>query len=721
MAQAQTPIKSAELVVLPENNEALGRSEGLDVRTFLHTLPQGKGSVFGLITIEHKDELARERIIHIVQSHLEHLAADLADEANPARRFEQALARINRDLGKTARQMQMAFERLRAVVGIVVKGQIFISGIGTLQAIFLHKTAENRFVIYELDAQFEDREERTWDKPFTAVLDGELHPNDVLYVATPVTHSILGIHELQDILVTLPPAGALERVQQFLPTTEPYGAVCFRAFEPDISGVTKANPIGSLNELSHTQSRTATVLGDHQPDFIGNIKEAANKLRKKLRSPGARGVVVVAKKIAGVIIHGLALIFTGLLSGLKFIGQKIQDIVQARRSRMSLKKGVGHRSRTGKTNFPFSWRALALVGVLVIALVIVVIILPNGGGQNKTDEVFAQNVEGIEGYILAAQASLIYNNTEEAQRNLDDALSTLETMPQDTAEHLNAIALLEAELAALAAEINGITLIKPTLVGDLRQTETTANILSVTGTTRGLVSVTDTLGVYRLDLATAAWLKDELTNGPLARVTNTVATSENILALDTTEQLARANFTTKTFNLITSGTPGMASVEDIFIYNETLYALTALDQQIVKMRAQGENYEAGTPWITARSHDLSTARALAVDSDIYILLADTVTRFTSGRESTWAPASISPALTNPTDLWTTFESKYLYILDPAETRVIVIEKETGAITAQYVAEEFAGAVGFAIDENTKKITIVTSTEAWEFTPQHLVK
>ncbi len=182
----QLVIKSADLVIAPPRGE-------LDVRGVLHTLPLGKGWVFGLFTLDIKDETDRERIAHILRSHLEHLAADLAEETNVVRRFEQTLSRVNRDLHRASKDLSLSIDKFNAVIGVLSRGQIFLSGIGKLKTLFLHKTAERRYVIYELDAKFHDGQERTWEKPLVAVLDGELHPGDIFYLATPISHQILGM------------------------------------------------------------------------------------------------------------------------------------------------------------------------------------------------------------------------------------------------------------------------------------------------------------------------------------------------------------------------------------------------------------------------------------------------------------------------------------------------------------------------------------------------
>lgn len=718
-------IKSADLVIAPAKSEH-------DVRTMLHTLPQGKGWVFGLMDLEHKDDIGRERVAHILSSHLEHLAADLAQDVNAVRRFEQGLSRINRDLSRAAKDLSLKIEKFQGVVGVVSKNQIFLSGLGELRALFLHKTAERRYVIYELDAQFHDGEERTWEKPFLAVLDGELHPGDIFYLASRVSHNIINMNELQDVLVTLPPAGALQRIQQYLPPTEPYAAVAFHAMEEDKTGVIrKANPIGSLKELAGTKERTATVLGDQQPDLVSTVKELGNSLSKKLASPGTRGALTTLKRGLKILVSVGAKVAAVVATGLSKLGQMIGDALSKHRTSRALKRGTGH-SRTTRATSAMSGagkfirdlsapRKLGLLSFLLIMVILGGVLFLNNGASDKqkAQEAFASSVTGIEEKILAAEASLIYKNNAEAQRHFDEAAVALEALPKETPEQMSEADRLAEQLTTLQAKIRGLTLVQPTLLANFRTLESSASLVNATGTVNGIVALGDNLSVYTLAKGANAWSNLQATHGPLSRIVSSTTSGEDALVIDSTQQLGRADISALTLNPIASGTNNMASVEDITVYNDSLYALTAKSQQIVKMRAQGETYEAGTPWITARTTDLSTARAVAIDANVYVLLANDIVKFTSGREQTWPHGPIDPPLSQPTDLWTAFESKYLYILEPAEKRILVLDKEAGSVRAQYVAEEFGQAVSFIVEEAAQHISVVTPTAAYEFTPTHL--
>ncbi len=729
MSQHQI-IKSAELVIAPSGAER-------DVRTVLHTLPQAKGWVFGLFTLEYKEELGRERVAHILNSHLEHLAADLAQEANVVRRFEQTLSRVNRDLSKAAQELNLVLDRFHVVIGVLSKGQIFLSGIGNLKALFLHKTAERRYVIYELDSQFNDgataSEPRSWDKPLVAVLDGEIHPGDIFYLATPVSKLALSLNELQDILVTLPPAGALQRIRQYLPATEHYGALAFQAQEEDKGGLVKTNPINSLQDLEHTKDRTASVLGDQQPDLVNSFKEMTKKFTQKLSSPGAQNFQATLKRALALLIKALGAAGAVFAAGFVKLKALLSNLRTNRGSGRNLRRGIGgpkdpessasSRRLGGRLANLSRLQKGALAGFFLVVIVFGIIIFTNLGdsknGKNQDD--FEAQVQAIEDKILTAEASLIYQNSDEASQTLSEAATALEALPRETNEQKAEADRLAEKLAELQARIRGVTLVEPSELADIRGLEANASILSATGTVSGVIAMTDNLNTYKLDALNRAWVKQETVNGPISRIESSTTEGGNVLLVDATQQLARVDLTGLTLSPITSGTNGMASVEDITIYNSYLYALTGTGQQIVKMAAQAPNYDAGTPWITARDSDLTTARGLIIDSDVYVLLANDVVKFTSGREQSWQPATIDPPLSQPIDIWTSAESAYLYILDPAEKRIVVLNKDTGGVKAQYVADEFAGAVGMIVDEPTSKIIMVTATQALEFTPQHLLK
>lgn len=699
MAEYQHSVKSGELLVLPQRPH-------VGAKTMLHALPGGKGSIFGVMVIDSKDEEGRERILHITSSHLEHLSEDVASELNAARRFEQMLGALNADLLAAAEEMGLKMMNVNGVVGITTRDQLFFSGIGNVDALFLHKTTDKRYSVYELHAQFS--EGRTSDDPryFHTILDGETHGGDVFYVATPISSHALRTDELHDILVTLPPTSALQRIRQFVPPAEVYAAVSFSFTEEEkLSGPPKkANPIGSLTALQSSKDRTANVLGESNAELSNLLKNVTQSIRQSLSAPGTRGAIAVLKR-------GLSLLLSLAQKALSAIAGVISNIFLA-----------NTKGRKG-TPIVTPLRAGILFAImLVIVLGSGLFFMSKGRGEKARAEAeFAQTVKSVDDRILAAQASLIYRNTEEARKSITEAQSILETLPKNTADQKKKTEELSAKLKTVEDKIRGVIAVNPQTLATMAPSTDGSGITSVTETGGSLFAITSSLDLYRLDGLKSAWTKEEGTKGILESIRSMTPEGGNALVIDLNKQLGRVDLTAHTINPLQSGTTSMLSAEDIITYGANLYALSAGSGQIVKMRPIGTAYEAGTPWIISKDSDLSTARALTIDGDVYVLLKHDIVKFHAGKEIAWAHSTFDPALENPTDLWTDVTSKYLYILDPGSGRVVVLDKTTGNLEAQYTNDTFKNAVGFTVEESANRIIVVTGDKALGFTADHLVK
>lgn len=695
------------------------------VTPFMAPVENGKATVFGLCAITDARPEVTAIITQILRGHLEQAAQTMGGETNIPRRFETVLAEMNASLFEAANEFGIKLNHFEAVVGVLTGTQLFISGLGNLLAIFLHQTTDRRFVVYELNEQFRTDTEAAWDKPFITVLDGELQPGDIFYVATRTPNGSIAQGELQDILITLPPQGALERIVQFLPHDQQYGALCFHV-APDVkSGPPKSmDPIASLTELGLTKSNTADLLGEQGTNITATIKRLANSLTAELAAPGARGYKAMAKRTLRTIVQVLAALLVGLVEAGKILGRLIIKLVHKLRkqdgaSEFDLRQKIAQ-PITKLRSLPRSSKLL-IVGIAAVVVVLTgsVFFMTHAGASKKQEEVFVAAASRVAEKTTAAEASLIYNDTNQAHNLLTEAATLLETLPADSRSHQDQINKLQAGLTVALGKIRHVEVVTPVAVAEITDGKNLA-ALSLAGTTLYGISADNQL--YRINELTHAAENQSATTGTIGAVITAITEGANMLFVDGNKQLGRADVTTKSLNPITSGTNGMASVEDITLYNDALYALTAASQQIVKMRVQGTNYEGGTSWITDRASDLTQAKALAIDGNLWVLTGNDVVRFKSGREVPWTHDALDPALSQAVDIWTSLESPYLYILTKDEGgRVVVYNKETGKLVTQYETPELGNVVSFVVREAEKQIVFTTSTKIWSFAASHLLK
>lgn len=710
-------LKSAELLVPGTTPEYLS------VRTILLPLSQGQGSIFGLVDVTHRDSEARERLLHAIASHLEVFRADIdKDGGNIPRRFEAMLVAMNADIARITLEKNILLKKTNILVGAITNDQVFFSGIGTNHALFLHRTAERRYVIYELDVQLAS-DETSPEKPLVTVLDGELHPGDVFYAARRIPPHALSLSDLQDILVTLPPQGALERIQQFVPPTVQFGGICFHVSEEEPLGPPKkANPMTSLSDLEETKSRTADLLGEQTPDVPQKLALGLATTKKMLStysdSAVWRGVKRAARFIIGAIEQALKRRATNdTRSGSRFSAS-------GRRNRFGGVVGkIDSLRHSGITAFNDASRTTKVISIGVAVLMIIVFMsIANRQASQKTAEAnvaYQSALTKIEEKRTAAEAAIIYGNTQEAQTLVTDATNLLATLPRDTAVQKTKADELNRALQDLLGKTRGMETVTPAKVAELPQ-QFAFPLVGITSSGSAIYGISADASPWRVNEVSKAMERVDVGQSLAQNIVITTQDGDNMLTVDMDKRLWRTTVATPAVISLTSGIDGMASIEDISSYNDNIYALSAASGQIVKMRPQGIGFEAGTPWITAKTSDLSHAKALAIDGSLWVLTDSGVVVFKSGRETPWDHAAIDPALTKPLDIWTDVDSKYLYILDGSDGRVVVMDKDKGGIVAQYVAN-LSGVVSFVVRESENRILLTTPTAVYSYTATHLLK
>lgn len=708
-------VKSAELLVSGTN------PEHLSMQTILLPLTQGQGYIFGFIDVTHRDQETRERLIHSVASHLEVFRSDIdKDGGNIPRRFEAMLVTINADLSRVAKIKNILLKKTNILIGVATNTQVFLSGIGQNHAVFLHRTAERRYIVYELDAQLQS-EENTWEKPLVTVLDGELHPGDVFYIASRIPPHALSLGDLQDILITLPPGGALERIQQFVPPTAHYGGICFHVTEDEPAGQPKkANPMTSLSQLEETKSRTADLLGEQTPDMQKKallvLEETKKILATYSNNPFIRGVKRMTRGAA------------------EYVTKKIAQKQQEQKTQGPRRSGTHHHSRgiggtlstlrhAGVTAVVDASRTTKTIGVIIAVVIIVAAIgIANRRASQKTaetEQVYQSALTKIEEKRTAAEAALIYGNTQNAQTLITDASNILATLPRTTTAEKTKASELKTALQIILEKTRGIESVTPVKIAEL-PAQFAFPLVDIVSSGSAIYGITSDNAPYRVNEVSKTLERVDVGQSPAQTITVTTNDGDTLLGVDMDKRLWRTTIVTPTVTATTSGTDAMKSVDDICSYNSNLYALSAATGQIVKMRPEGLGFEAGTPWILAKTSDLSQARALTIDGSAWVLTPTNIVVFKSGRETPWTHAAIDPSLTKPSDIWTSVDSKYLYILDSNDGKVVVMNKDNGGIVVQY-SPNLTNVTGFVVRESENRILLTTATTVYSYTATHLLK
>jgi hypothetical protein len=156
----------------------------------------------------------------------------------------------------------------------------------------------------------------------------------------------------------------------------------------------------------------------------------------------------------------------------------------------------------------------------------------------------------------------------------------------------------------------------------------------------------------------------------------------------------------------------------ISFYRSNLYFLDKENGAIVKYPAASES-GFGTPesWLAPEIKTATDFKSMAVDGSIWILTKkNSIDRYYAGQLQETILPEIFPEPKNFSRIFTTLELPYLYILEPEQKRVIILDK-TGQIARQYQSEKFDNLLSFSLSEDRNTIYLLNGLEVYSISIQ----
>src|SRR3989338_2034817 len=150
-----------------------GKKKQRYVQSILQPIEQQEGFLFALFDIQEEVATAAPLVTAVVE-HLERATQSMTEESHVQHRFEQMIGAINETLLEQSKEetWNIPIEHVNALIGIALDDTIFLTGIGELTALFLHKTPESSYQIFNLFRGIQQEQGHLgWEKPFIAVLD----------------------------------------------------------------------------------------------------------------------------------------------------------------------------------------------------------------------------------------------------------------------------------------------------------------------------------------------------------------------------------------------------------------------------------------------------------------------------------------------------------------------------------------------------------------------
>lgn len=154
----------------------------------------------------------------------------------------------------------------------------------------------------------------------------------------------------------------------------------------------------------------------------------------------------------------------------------------------------------------------------------------------------------------------------------------------------------------------------------------------------------------------------------------------------------------------------------ISVFNDNLYVLNQAQRNVFKYTYSEANKEFGDPirWIkSAKDLDYENIVSFVVDGEIWFSMKDgRIFRLTSGEGAVFDIVGLTEPFNSPVYLSTTEESKNLYLLEPAQSRLVVVSKE-GEFVKEVKSVSLAAGNAIIPLETQNKVLVMSGTLIFE--------
>ena len=152
-----------------------------------------------------------------------------------------------------------------------------------------------------------------------------------------------------------------------------------------------------------------------------------------------------------------------------------------------------------------------------------------------------------------------------------------------------------------------------------------------------------------------------------------------------------------------------------------MYVLDKSGNAIYRYSGQvGNTFGAQQKWLSASTTaSFSGAVGWGMDGAIYVLYPNSkILKYSLGSPQNFSISGTLPEIGNVDALYADPDNQYIYLLDKAGKRVVVVDKK-GNYKAQYVSDQIAGAKSLVVSEAQKEIILLTGDKLLSIGIKHL--
>jgi len=643
---------------------------------------------------------------------------ETSNQEDPEILLEEMLQELNQLLPDLSASVKIRnwLSTIDLAIGIFQNDSIYLASVGNVNALLVHNG--------QLTPILEKNTDINPTKIFSDIVSGQLDNRDVLIVSTNSLFDYISREKIKQIVKKYTPRGSALKINELLETVPDF--VTFNALL--IKKTTSADIEISADDIKRKNDDLESLY----PEVAETLLEGSKSDSDRRKTPSVRTKLIVDPKglqnikvfrLIGRFFSLLGLFFVTIWKMIVYVYQKIKNGLlfvfsgKYRRNKETealdnLKHITGQKSAWfHNLNSKKKIAAIALFIILLIFLQGLVFLTQKKDTEHK-DETFGNNLKIINDKFTEVEAKLIYNDEEVAEEILLSIYDILEATPINSPDQQSQIDTIEEKTFHKLNDVRHIHVVpSPVEIIDLSDTVVQAqNIVQKDGKFYLLadnqIFLIEDHVLSLLDTFAEDTNAKSMTNWP--EKDKVVMSSVNL-----DDQLGYFIFDIANKQILDNFQPvtNNTEVSDLTVYGNNLYVLDASNNQIFKYPERGNGFGNGSVWLKEEL-DISQANSLTVDGSIYIIENNgNIRNFLKGQEENFDYHRPRPEIAAGATIKTFRDSNYLYIIDPQNMRVIILDKE-GNIKDQYTSQKFDSLTDLAIDPEEKAIYLLNDNHLY---------
>ncbi|MCD4761066.1 hypothetical protein K8R42_04170 [bacterium] len=652
---------------------------------------------------------------------------DTTGTDDPETLLEELLQHINQILPELSSSIKIRswISHLDLAIGIMYQNNVYVASIGNLNGVLVHNNQITQILSKNTNI--------SPTKAFSDIISGQLDDGDVLMISTNSLFDYISKEKIKQIVKKYSPSAAAIKINELLESVPDF--VSFNSLIIKKPGLVDM-------EIKPSQ---IPIDGQAEFDIKTDTVDTGPKIHAKKRPKGAKTKLVIdfkafknIKTVAkGSQILSLAGLFFSIVKNIfVYIFAKIKKAFLFLTS-SKYRKGREDKALDdikGITDKKYYWfrnltvkKKMAVVVLFIVLLFFVqglVFLTQQKAGDDK-NKTFNEALVSVEAKYTDVEAKLIYNDEQAAETlllEIDDIVKNLqanspqqeeqvEQMKEKVFRELNKIRHIHVVPAPLElSDLSDILTNSQDIVqkdgifyilGDNKlfelKDEILTEVFNFAGSPGGEPASTATQGGQVVNSMTDWPEKNKV-------VLNTLSANEEIhyQIFDLDQKKISGDLKQATDN---------TSVSDLVIYGNNLYVLDTENNQIFKYPESGSSFANGVRWIKEEM-DITDGSSLTIDGSIYIIANDgQIKNLLKGANEEYKYHQPNPAIGSGASIKTFRDSDYLYIIDPQNYRIVILDKE-GNIKDQYTSMKFDALRDLAVDPDEKAVYLLNGNHLY---------